>query len=93
MLEKMGTLLETAKTTAPTYPHSHSPNTPPGNLIVGPVAAFMDRLRDLFKVNAPSSAADAATSAKETAKEAADKAASKAKEFKDKASSAMRGGM
>jgi hemerythrin superfamily protein len=36
----------TAKTAAPSHPHPNAPDTPPGNLIVGPVAALIDRIRD-----------------------------------------------
>jgi hemerythrin superfamily protein len=35
-----------AKRAAPNHPHPHAPDTPPGNKILGPVAAFVDRIRD-----------------------------------------------
>ncbi len=35
-----------AKATAPTHPHPHAPNTPPGNIAVGGIAAVADRVRD-----------------------------------------------
>jgi hemerythrin superfamily protein len=35
-----------AKDAAPTHPHPHAPDTPPGNVVLGPVAAFIDRVRD-----------------------------------------------
>lgn len=35
-----------AKETAPTHPHPHAPDTPPGNKVLGPVAAVFDRARD-----------------------------------------------
>jgi hypothetical protein len=35
-----------AKKVAPTHPHPHAPNSPPGNLAVGPVLALVDRVRD-----------------------------------------------
>lgn len=35
-----------AKDAAPTHPHPHAPDTPPGNAVLGPVAAFVDRVRD-----------------------------------------------
>jgi hypothetical protein len=40
---------ETAKKLSPTHPHPHAPHHPPGNLIVGPVAALGDRIRDAFR--------------------------------------------
>ncbi len=48
-LKSMGSLFENLKMTAPTYPHSQAPNTPPGNLVMGPVAAFLDKISDLGK--------------------------------------------
>lgn len=42
----LGARYEAAKRRAPTHPHPHAPHEPPGNLLVGPVAAFMDRMRD-----------------------------------------------
>ncbi|MHB1585046.1 MAG: NAD-dependent epimerase/dehydratase family protein [Acidimicrobiales bacterium] len=30
-------------------PHPHAPDTPPGNLLVGPAAALIDRVRDAFR--------------------------------------------
>lgn len=35
-----------AKEAAPTHPHPHAPDTPPGNVLLGPVAALIDRVRD-----------------------------------------------
>ena len=35
-----------AKDAAPTHPHPHAPDTPPGNVVLGPVAALIDRVRD-----------------------------------------------
>ncbi|HEY3941831.1 MAG TPA: hemerythrin domain-containing protein [Acidimicrobiales bacterium] len=35
-----------AKASAPTHPHPHSPDTPPGNTLLGPIAALFDRARD-----------------------------------------------
>ena len=37
---------ERAKKVAPTHPHPHAPDTPPGNLVMGPVAGLFDRIRD-----------------------------------------------
>lgn len=45
--EKMGALFEQAKKMAPTHPHPHAPNTPPGNLAAGPMAGVADKVRDL----------------------------------------------
>lgn len=35
-----------AKDAAPTHPHPHAPDTPPGNVVAGPLAALVDRVRD-----------------------------------------------
>lgn len=45
-LDDMGRKLERAKSMAPTRPHPHAPSTPPGNLVAGPMAAVVDRVRD-----------------------------------------------
>jgi hemerythrin superfamily protein len=45
-LEEIGSKLEKAKAKAPTRPHPHAPNEPPGNKVVGPPAAAVDRTRD-----------------------------------------------
>jgi len=37
---------QAAKRSAPNHPHPHAPDTPPGNKILGPVAALVDRIRD-----------------------------------------------
>lgn len=42
----LGERYERAKHAAPSRPHPHLPQTPPGNVVLGPVAAFADRLRD-----------------------------------------------
>ena len=42
----MGERYERAKASAPTHPHPHAPNTPPGNVVLGPIAALADRIRD-----------------------------------------------
>jgi hemerythrin superfamily protein len=46
---EMARRYETAKKIAPTHPHPHAPHHPPGNLIVGPLAALADRIRDVFR--------------------------------------------
>jgi hemerythrin superfamily protein len=42
---RLGQRYERAKNAAPTHPHPHAPDTPPGNLVMGPVAALFDRIR------------------------------------------------
>lgn len=42
----MARLYESAKSVAPTHPHPNAPDTPPGNVMVGPVASLVDRARD-----------------------------------------------
>src|ERR1700728_2593734 len=37
---------QAAKRAAPNPPHPHAPDTPPGNKVLGPVAALVDRIRD-----------------------------------------------
>jgi hemerythrin superfamily protein len=46
---ELGARYEKAKASAPTHPHPKAPNTPPGNKIVGPIAAFADKIRDAAK--------------------------------------------
>lgn len=45
-LMELGDLIERAKKAAPTHPHPNAPNTPPGNMILGPPTALFDRMRD-----------------------------------------------
>jgi iron-sulfur cluster repair protein YtfE (RIC family) len=45
-MRELGATFQTAKRMAPTHPHPHAPDAPPGNLVAGPVAAAADRLRD-----------------------------------------------
>ena len=45
-LTRMGGLYEKAKKAAPTHPHPNTPDTPPGNIALGPIAALVDRTRD-----------------------------------------------
>jgi hemerythrin superfamily protein len=42
----LGSRYEKAKAAAPTHPHPSAPDTPPGNVALGPVAALLDRARD-----------------------------------------------
>lgn len=37
---------EQARSSGPTHPHPSAPDTPPGNVLAGPVAALFDRIRD-----------------------------------------------
>jgi iron-sulfur cluster repair protein YtfE (RIC family) len=43
---QLGQKYQAAKRSAPNHPHPHAPDTPPGNKILGPVAALVDRIRD-----------------------------------------------
>jgi hemerythrin superfamily protein len=45
----LGGRYEHAKSVAPTHPHPHAPHSPPGNLVLDPVAAFFDRARNAVK--------------------------------------------
>jgi hemerythrin-like domain-containing protein len=45
-LADLGDRLADAKKTAPTHPHPRSPDTPPGNVVVGAVAGVVDRVSD-----------------------------------------------
>ncbi|HEX3947083.1 MAG TPA: hemerythrin domain-containing protein [Acidimicrobiales bacterium] len=45
----LGIRYEKAKAAAPTHPHPHAPSTPPGNLVLGPIAAMADRVRDAVR--------------------------------------------
>lgn len=42
----MAEQVKSVKKIAPTRPHPTAPDTPPGNLLLGPVAGLFDRLRD-----------------------------------------------
>ncbi len=46
---EMGERYTKAKATAPTHPHPQAPDTPPGNVLLGPVASIIDRVRDSFR--------------------------------------------
>ncbi len=43
---QLGQRYEKAKRAAPTHPHPHAPDSPPGNVVLGPIAALFDRVRD-----------------------------------------------
>ena len=48
-LEQMAKKMELARKAAPTHPHPHAPNTPPGNIAAGAVAAVVDKIRDALR--------------------------------------------
>ncbi len=48
-LMKLGRRYQMAKQAAPTHPHPHAPNTPPGNVFLGPIVALVDNIRDAVK--------------------------------------------
>ena len=50
--EQLGSRYEKAKAAAPTHPHPNAPDTPPGNIAVGSVAALIDRARDAIHTTA-----------------------------------------
>lgn len=45
-LVKIGQQVTAVKKLAPTRPHPSAPDSPPGNLVLGPIAGLFDRLRD-----------------------------------------------
>ncbi len=48
-LNELGARLEQGKKVAPTRPHPRSPDTPPGNVLVGAAAGVLDRAWDAGK--------------------------------------------
>jgi hemerythrin superfamily protein len=48
-LMQLGERVAKAKATAPTHPHPKAPNTPPGNLMMGPITALADKVRDFLR--------------------------------------------
>jgi hemerythrin superfamily protein len=48
-LRTMAKRYQMAKRAAPTHPHPHAPDTPPGNLVMGPVASIIDHVRDAVR--------------------------------------------
>ena len=48
-LAELGEAMEKAKKTAPTRPHPKAPDTPPGNLVAGPTAAVVDKVKTKAK--------------------------------------------
>ena len=55
-LAELGAAMEKAKKAAPTRPHPHAPDTPPGNLVAGAGAALLDKARDAVKQGKKSAA-------------------------------------
>jgi len=45
-LVRIGEQVEAVKKLAPTRPHPSAPDTPPANLLLGPITGLFDRLRD-----------------------------------------------
>lgn len=48
-LVEIGDAMQAIRKVAPTKPHPNAPNTPPGNLVAGPMAGIADRVVDLVK--------------------------------------------
>jgi hemerythrin superfamily protein len=48
-LMELGEKMAKAKAMAPTHPHPNAPNTPPGNIVAGPLAAMADKVRDFLR--------------------------------------------
>jgi len=46
---ELGEKMAEAKAMAPTHPHPNAPNTPPGNIVAGPLAAIADKVRDFLR--------------------------------------------
>lgn len=49
-LGRLGDRYENALVSVPTHPHPHTPDTPPGNKVFGPIAAVADRMRDVMRM-------------------------------------------
>ena len=90
-LEELGGLMERGKASAPTRPHPHAPSTPPGNLVVGPVAGAIDRARDAVS-GRPRKPSAKKTTAKKTAtgKSSAKRSSAKASSGKKPASTSTK---
>jgi len=48
-LEELGRMIDAAKKAVPTHPHPMAPDTPPGNVLVGPLAKLLDKGKDLAR--------------------------------------------
>jgi hemerythrin superfamily protein len=51
-LRKLGGYIQMAKKAAPTHPHPHAPSKPPFNLVLGPIAAIVDKVKDAARSHA-----------------------------------------
>ena len=51
-LQDLGQRYRKALDSAPTHAHPHAPDRPPGNTVLSPVAAVMDKMRDAMKRSA-----------------------------------------
>jgi hemerythrin superfamily protein len=51
-LRELAIRYQRALDSAPTHPHPHLPDTPPGNVVLGPIAALVDRVRDAMRQSA-----------------------------------------
>ncbi|HEX4461506.1 MAG TPA: hemerythrin domain-containing protein [Polyangia bacterium] len=79
-LDELGRLLEGAKKASPTHSHPMAPDTPPGNVIAGPLAKLLDLGRDFARSFVNKARQRTATAAKAAKKRvAAAKKAAKAK--------------
>ena len=103
-LDDLGEAMAQAKNMAPTHPHPRSPDTPPGNLLVGPAAGVVDRIGDTvsgFAQGGVSAASDiintilgrkrpsAAPTGSKAARTAANRVRSTASDITDKAIDAV----
>jgi hemerythrin superfamily protein len=72
-LQELGARLERAKESAPTRPHPLAPSTPPANLVTGPAAGLVDRVRDVVtdRPARPTSRKTPATGKKTSARKSA----------------------
>jgi iron-sulfur cluster repair protein YtfE (RIC family) len=50
VLGELGDSMADRKKSAPTRPHPHAPDTPPGNVVAGAVSSILDRARDAGEV-------------------------------------------
>ncbi|HUJ26173.1 MAG TPA: hemerythrin domain-containing protein, partial [Myxococcales bacterium] len=49
LLDQLGERMARAKKLAPTRPHPRAPDSPPGNIVAGTMAAVMDKSKDLLR--------------------------------------------
>lgn len=48
-LQQLGSAFAAAETVAPTHPHPHGPESAVANIVVGPLVAIIDRVRDAVR--------------------------------------------